>query len=84
MRLTYFHEEAPLDVDNMIKPIQDALIGISFIDDSQVRDVQASLRDLNGTYLMRGIGRALAEGFMSNEPFVHIRIETAKNPKELP
>ncbi len=26
--ITFFHIDAPLDADNMLKPIQDALIGI--------------------------------------------------------
>lgn len=84
LRLTYFHDGAPLDVDNMIKPIQDALIGIAFVDDRQVRDVQASLRDLNDAYLVRRLTPALAEGFMSNGPFVHLRVENPPDPRELP
>lgn len=36
IHVTYFHERAPLDVDNMLKPIQDALNGLVYDDDSQL------------------------------------------------
>jgi hypothetical protein len=38
--------ESKPDVDNIIKPIQDALKGIVFVDDSQVEDVTARKHDL--------------------------------------
>ncbi|MCY7322951.1 MAG: RusA family crossover junction endodeoxyribonuclease [Phormidesmis sp. CAN_BIN36] len=28
-----------LDVDNIVKPIQDAIIGLAYVDDDQVTDV---------------------------------------------
>ena len=55
LTLTYFHDGAPLDADNMIKPTQDALIGTAIVDDGQVKDVHASLRDLNGRYEVRSL-----------------------------
>ncbi|HEY3408714.1 MAG TPA: RusA family crossover junction endodeoxyribonuclease [Propionicimonas sp.] len=84
LRLTYFHDGAPLDADNMIKPTQDALIEIVFVDDNQVRDVHASLRDLNESYIVRGLSPTLAQGFMSNEPFVYVQVEDPPDPRELP
>ena len=32
--LVYLYDEAALDVDNFIKPIEDALVGLAFSDDS--------------------------------------------------
>lgn len=84
LTLTYFHDGAPLDADNMIKPTQDALIGITFVDDGQVKDVHASLRDLNGRYEVRSLRPALAQGFISGQPFVHIRIEDVPDLGVLP
>lgn len=68
----------------MIKPTQDALNGIVFLDDHQVSDVHASLRDLNRSYIVRGLSPALAQGFMSDKPFVHIRVQDSPDPRELP
>ena len=33
IHITYYHHNAPLDVDNMLKPIQDALCGLVYVDD---------------------------------------------------
>lgn len=84
LRLTYFHESAPLDVDNMIKPIQDALNGIVYVDDKQVAQVVSGRSDLSGTFRVRGLSEALASGFVSDGPFVHIKVEPAPDAQELP
>ena len=84
VKITFFHNEAPLDVDNMIKPIQDALIGIVYDDDKRVHDVTSSVRDLAGAFHLSGLTAALAEGFLSQGPFVHIRVEEPPNTEVLP
>lgn len=83
-KVTFFHVDAPLDADNMLKPIQDSLIGIVYDDDKQVVDVHGSVRDVQGAFRVFGMTEALAEGFMSGGPFVHIRIEEAPDQQELP
>lgn len=83
LTLVYYYDSAALDTDNMIKPIQDSLIGIAYDDDSQITDVSASKRDLNGSYRVRGMSPRLAHGFASNRDFVHVRIEDAPDPQEL-
>ena len=48
IHITCYHDSAPpLDVDNMLKPIQDALIGIVYLDDDQLTDTHGYLRDVN-------------------------------------
>lgn len=84
LRITYFHESAPLDVDNMIKPIQDALNGIVYLDDKQVATVVSGRSNLDGSFRVRGLSQALASGFVSNGPFVHIKVEPAPDAQELP
>ena len=39
IRLLYFYDEAALDADNILKPIQDALVGVLLEDDSIITDV---------------------------------------------
>ena len=82
--VTYFHLDAPLDADNMLKPIQDALAGIVYDDDKRVIDVHGSLRDVTGPFRVFGMTAALAEGFTSGGPFVHIRVEDPPSLEELP
>jgi crossover junction endodeoxyribonuclease RusA len=84
IHVTYYHDSAPLDVDNMLKPIQDALTGLVYVDDSQLVDTHGHLRDLNGQYRVRGLTPAQARGFTSGDPFVHIRIEMPSPVGELP
>lgn len=84
LQLTYFHESAPLDVDNMIKPIQDALNGIVYVDDKQVARVVSTRSDLDGSFRVRGLSEPLAVGFMSDGPFVHVKVLPPPDAQELP
>jgi crossover junction endodeoxyribonuclease RusA len=75
IQITCFHNSAPpLDADNMLKPIQDALIGIVYADDRQLTDTHGALRDINDRYLIKGVTPALASGFVAGVAFVHIRV----------
>ena len=47
MTITYFHGSDPLDVDNIPKPILDALKGLVYSDDSHVSDLLCRKRDLS-------------------------------------
>jgi hypothetical protein len=84
IHITYFHDTAPLDVDNMLKLIQDALCGILCDDDDQIADIHGHIRDINGAYKIRGITTALAAGFSAGGPFVHVRVELPGDDEELP
>lgn len=83
MTVVYYYDGTALDTDNMLKPIQDSLIGLIYNDDSLITDITACKRDLSGSFRIRGLSPSLAEGFMSNGEFVHIRIEEAPDPQEL-
>ena len=43
--VTYFFDDTPFDVDNIPKPILDALKGLVFRDDSQVYDLLCRKRN---------------------------------------
>ncbi|HAN45722.1 MAG TPA: RusA family crossover junction endodeoxyribonuclease [Cyanobacteria bacterium UBA8156] len=58
--------------DNIIKPVRDALNGIVYVDDYQISDFVSRRRNLNGTYRVRGLSAALAEGFQRDQEFLHI------------
>ena len=49
VKITYFYEDTPVDVDNISKPILDALKGMVFKDDSQVTDLLCRKRSLKDT-----------------------------------
>jgi crossover junction endodeoxyribonuclease RusA len=81
--IVFYFEGTPLDVDNMIKPIQDALVGIVYDDDKQVNDVRGSVRDLDGSFRVKGLSPELAKGFGFSGPFVHIKVTEPPDPEVL-
>ena len=80
LSVIYYHESATLDMDNMVKPIQDALIGIVYSDDSCVSDVSARRRSLYGSFKVRGLSVTLAMGFTTGIEFLHISVTAAPDP----
>lgn len=77
LKVTYFYDSVDMDVDNIIKPIQDAMKGIAYIDDKQITDVIARKRNLSGNFRIENITPILAEGFALNNEFLHIVVTDA-------
>jgi Holliday junction resolvase RusA-like endonuclease len=63
-----------LDLDNMAKPILDAMTSLVWDDDRQIVSLYAHRRDLGGPLIVAGVSPVLAQGFVSNSPFVHVRV----------
>ena len=82
--VTYYFDGDPLDTDNMIKPICDALVGLVYQDDGQIDDNEAHRRSLSGSFRVRGMSPVLAEGFVTGREFVHVRVEERLDPEVLP
>ena len=76
----YYEDDCP-DVDNIIKPIQDALIGIVYQDDDQVVDTRSIKKDINGSYKIRNISFIILEGFSKGNEFLHVKVSEYKNDK---
>jgi crossover junction endodeoxyribonuclease RusA len=72
LQITYFYDSVAMDVDNIVKPIQDALIGLTYIDDTQVTDALVRKRDLSGNFRIEDMTPILAEGFARGNEFLHI------------
>jgi len=73
--ITYYYEGDTPDVDNIIKPIQDALVGVVVIDDDQVHQTKSWKRALNGSYQIKGASGVLLLAFAAGSQFLHIRVE---------
>jgi crossover junction endodeoxyribonuclease RusA len=80
LRVTYFCEAVISDIDNLVKPIQDALQGIAYYNDQQVSDLTGRRRDIDGTFSVRYMSPALAMAFSDGRAFVHI--EVWRNPDQ--
>ncbi|MGD1875566.1 MAG: RusA family crossover junction endodeoxyribonuclease [Mastigocoleus sp.] len=76
-------ESSVPDSDNIVKPIRDALNGFIYVDDYQITDFISRRRNLNGSFRVKGISFALAEGFSQGQEFLHIKIEAAPDPENL-
>ena len=77
--ITYFFEGASLDVDNIPKPILDALNGVVYSDDSQVTDLLCRKRDLSGDLRIPQPSALLLESLSQAEQFLHIIVTDASS-----
>jgi crossover junction endodeoxyribonuclease RusA len=79
LSVTYFYESGAMDIDNLLKPISDALKGLVYLDDEQVTDVLCRKRNLNGNLRIENLSGVLAEGLSRGSQFLYIVVEEAPN-----
>lgn len=83
--IIYCHvDEANIDVDNMIKPILDALNGTVYMDDRLVSQVIARRTRLYGGLVIEGATEALAEGLEHGRDFVYVAVRDAPDHGRMP
>jgi len=78
LRLIYLANEDPVDVDNIIKPIQDALIGVIYLEDGLVTDVESHRRPIKGTFDITHCSKLLTEALLSNDECVYVSVVRSK------
>jgi crossover junction endodeoxyribonuclease RusA len=79
LTITYFYEGVSMDIDNLPKPISDALKGLVYLDDEQVTDVLCRKRNRNSNLRIENPSSILAEGFSRGSQFLYILVEEAPN-----
>lgn len=72
--ITYYYENTSPDVDNIIKPIQDALIGLVYNDDDQILDTSCGKRDINRSFKIRWASPVLVKGFVEGKEFLFVSV----------
>lgn len=73
--MVYLSEELhPGDINNFVKPVQDALCTCIYADDSMIRDVSAHMRFLSEANSIVGLPPLLAEAFGEGFPCVYVAI----------
>lgn len=73
--ITYYYEGTTPDIDNIIKPIQDALIGIIYADDNQIADTRSRKKEIDGSYTVRNVSLPILQAFSNGTEFIHIKID---------
>lgn len=76
--LVYLYDDAPVDVDNIIKPILDSLTGLIYDDDILVTDVESHRRSLTGSFEIAKYPDLLVRGILSGKECVYVKIEKSK------
>ncbi len=82
LTLVYLCDDDPVDVDNIIKPIQDALVGIIYSDDLLIWDVESHRRPLTGAFDIGKYPALLVNGILSGTECVYVRIADSQPLEE--
>ena len=75
LTIMYFYNSVSMDIDNLPKPILDALKGLVYLDDDQVTDIVCRKRNLNSDLRLENPSSFLAEGFSRGNEFLYIVVE---------
>ena len=81
--LVYLCDVSPPDTDNIVKPIQDALQGIAYRNDRQIKDSMSNWRNINSKFTVRFVSMPLAVAFSIGDEFLHIRLWRSSDTEDL-
>jgi Holliday junction resolvase RusA-like endonuclease len=79
LSVAYYHRGVTvrIDTDNLVKPIQDALIGLVYHDDQLVTHTFVSKTSIDGFYQIRGRSLVELTAFSQGDEFVYISVDQA-------
>lgn len=81
--MVYLSDDSkPGDINNFVKPVQDALRGLIYADDSMIFDVSAHMRLLNEPNSISGLPLILARAIINGEPCVYVAISDSSELAE--
>lgn len=78
LTLVYLYERDPIDTDNIVKPIQDALVGLVYEDDVFITDVESHRRPVTGTFDLARCPDALILGILTSKDCVYVRVSVPR------
>ncbi|MEH2064556.1 MAG: RusA family crossover junction endodeoxyribonuclease [Nostoc sp.] len=78
LTLVYLCDDFPADTDNIIKPIQDALVGLVFEDDSLVSDVDSHRRFLSDPIDRINLPSLLQRAVITGKECVYVKISKSQ------
>lgn len=84
LTLTYLHDQVAGDLDNLAKPVLDALKGLVLDDDGQVTDLVLRKRSLSAVLRVEDPSPLLSGRFELGLPFLHVLVEIAPDQELVP
>ena len=79
LTIIYFYNDVPMDVDNIPKPILDALKGLVYRDDSQITDLFCRKRELTDRLQVESESQILNNYVRRGAHFIYVSVESASN-----
>ena len=76
------HNPRPGDINNFVKPVQDALCALIYADDSMIRDVSAHVRGVDVNHNKNGLPAKLAQAIATGDTCVYVAISDSSELAE--
>lgn len=82
--VSYYHaaETVRIDNDNLLKPIQDALIGVVYDDGRLIADTAVRKTAIDGLFRVRGYSLVLLEALARGDEFLHVVVSEAPSHED--
>ena len=77
LTIMYFYDGVAMDLDNLPKPILDALKGLVYLDDDQITDIVCRKRNRNSDLRLENPSSLLSEGFRRGNEFLYVVVGEA-------
>ncbi|MBV9108427.1 MAG: RusA family crossover junction endodeoxyribonuclease [Gemmatimonadetes bacterium] len=84
LSITFFCERAEIDVDNILKPIMDALTMIFYPDDSYVTDVDCHRRESRDKLSRRAVPELLQKALVEHHECTYIQVQNTRRVEKSP
>lgn len=78
--ITYVFDAVDLDIDNISKPILDAMKGLVYVDDSQIMDLICRKRHHLRAYRVENPSELFDSYLQSSTEFIVVRVDPAYEP----
>jgi hypothetical protein len=80
----YAGNKPSVDVDNMSKPILDAMEKIVYDDDRQIVQAEITHVKIGAAFSIAGVSKLLVTALQAGQQFVYVRLEDPVDPFPLP
>jgi crossover junction endodeoxyribonuclease RusA len=77
LTIMYFYDGVAMDLDNLPKPILDALKGLVYLDDDRITDIVCRKRNRNSDLRLENPSSLLSEGFRRGNEFLYVVVGEA-------